>query len=248
MLFQKVQKFVENAKTATALDEVGDLMHEITLELGFDYFALLHALRQNAAPSETVHLTSYPESWVDVVQERAYWVDDPVFVACERADAGFEWRDIPVLLSLSARQRDVMSHASTAGLRNGFTVPIPKGGAIVALCSFATRSEEKVDATSTAAAQAVGWFAFEAVRRIAIATPQQPRSQSPALTPRQLDCVVLYARGKSDAVIGHLLGISHKTANEHIENAKRRYGVATRQQLLTRALWHGQLSFADILQ
>jgi len=248
MLFEKIQSFVDHAKRAATLDEVGDLMHEITGELGFEYFALLHALRQNAAPSETVQLTSYPETWIGLVQERAYWVDDPVFAACELADAGFAWSDIPGLVNLNERQRDVLRLASMQGLRHGFTVPIPKGGTIVALCSFATGRDADVDGVSTAAAQAVGWFAFEAVRRIAIAASPPPRNPSPALTPRQLDCVVLYARGKSDAVIGQLLGISHKTANEHIENAKRRYDVATRQQLLARALWHGQLSFADILR
>jgi LuxR family transcriptional regulator, quorum-sensing system regulator CciR len=247
MLFEKVQKFVDGAKRATVLDDVDELLKTITFELGFDYFALLHALRQNAAPSETVQLTSYPVDWVDQVQERAYWVDDPVFAACELADAGFEWSSIPSLLSLSARQREVLRSAAAQGLRNGFTVPIPKGGAVVALCSFATGREAPIDAASAAAAQAVGWFAFEAVRRIAVTAPP-PREPAPALTSRQLDCLVLYARGKSDGVIARLLGISRKTANEHVEAAKRRYAVATRQQLLARALWHGQISFADILQ
>jgi LuxR family quorum-sensing system transcriptional regulator CciR len=247
MLFERVQNFVDRAKRASELAEVDDLLREITRELGFDYFALLHALRPNATPADTVHLTNYPGNWVDQVQERAYWVDDPVFAVCELADAGFEWRDIPTLVSLSQRQRDVMRNAATEGLRNGFTVPIPKGGSIVALCSFATGSDDPLSPVNAAAAQGIGWFAFEAVRRIAIASPP-PRNAAPGLTPRQLDCVVLYARGKSDSVIADLLGISPKTANEHIETAKRRYGVATRQQLLTRVLWHGQLSFADILQ
>lgn len=248
MLFEKIQTFVDNAKRARALTDVSDLMHEITGELGFDYYALLYALRQNAAPSETINLTSYPASWTDSVLERAYWVDDPVFAACELADAGFNWKDIPAIITLNERQRNVLKFAATHGLRSGFTVPIPKCGAIVALCSFATRREDCVDAPSTAAAQAVGWFAFEAVRRIVVTTVPEARNPAHTLTPRQLDCIVLYARGKSDAVAGRLLGISRKTANEHIENAKSRYGVATRQQLLARALWHGQLSFADILQ
>ena len=246
MLFEKVQSFVSGAKRASTLDEVTDILGEITGELGFDYFALLHALRQNAAPSETVQLTSYPPHWVDLVQDRAYWVDDPVFAMCEIANAGFEWREIPGFLTLSQRQREVLHDAAAEGLRNGFTVPIPKGGSVVALCSFATHDEDPLDPGHIAAAPAVGWFAFEAVRRLVIEAPPVP-APAPVLTSRQLDCVVLYARGKSDTIIAELLGISHKTANEHIEGAKRRYGVSTRQQLLARALWHGQVSFADIL-
>jgi len=39
---------------------------------------------------------------------------------------------------------------------------------------------------------------------------------------------VLAAQGKSDTDAGVLLGISNQTVHQHIETAKRRYGVATR--------------------
>ena len=246
MLFRKVQAFVDDAKKVTNLKMLTDLTQGITQDLGFDCFALLHTSKSNAPPAEMLQLTTYPSNWVDMVRDRAYWVDDPVFAACEIADAGFPWHHIPDMVVLSDRQRDVMRLARTEGLLDGFTVPIPKAGTTVGLCSFATRRDSGANRDSTAAAQAVGWFAFEAARRIGTAMPlQQP---PPPLTPRQLDCVVLYARGKSDSVMGRLLGISPKTCNEHIEIAKRRYGVSTRQQLLARALWNGQLSFADILR
>ncbi len=245
MLFNKVQAFVDNAKKAPDLQALADLTQGITQDLGFDYFALLHTPRPNAPPADTLQLTTYPSNWVDLVRDRAYWVDDPVFTACEIADAGFPWRHIPDMVVLSDKQRDVMRLARNEGLLDGFTVPIPKCGTTVGLCSFATRREGGANRDNAAAAQSVGWFAFEAARRIGTSMPLQP--PAPPLTPRQLDCVVLYARGKSDSVMARLLGISPKTCNEHIEIAKRRYGVATRQQLLARALWNGQLSFADIL-
>ncbi|MBL8646373.1 MAG: autoinducer binding domain-containing protein [Sphingosinicella sp.] len=246
MLFKKVQAFVDKAKKADDLLILTDLTQAITEELGFDCFALLHSPRQNRVPAETVQLTTYPGAWVEMVRDRAYWVDDPVFAACEIAVAGFPWKHIPEMVVLSERQRDVMRVARDEGLLDGFTVPMPKGGTTVGLCSFATRRERRNDHYGAAAAQSVGWFAFEAARRI---STHEPILLPPAaaLTPRQLDCIVLYARGKSDAMMARLLGISPKTCNEHIEIAKRRYGVATRQQLLARVLWNGQLSFADIL-
>ncbi len=246
MLFKKVQSFVDKAKKANDIAALTNLTQAITEELGFDCFALLHSPRQRGAPAETVQITTYPDNWVEMVRDRAYWVDDPVFAACEIAVAGFPWKHIPDMVVLSERQRDVMRLARREGLLDGFTVPMPKGGTTVGLCSFATRRERPSDHYAAAAAQSVGWFAFEAARRInAHELIQLPPAA--ALTPRQLDCIVLYARGKSDASMGQLLGISPKTCNEHIEIAKRRYGVATRQQLLARALWNGQLSFADIL-
>ena len=67
------------------------------------------------------------------------------------------------------------------------------------------------------------------------------------LSPRQLDCVILAGRGKSDRDVGQLLGISGQTVHQHIEEAKRRYHVATRQQLIVRALFDSQITFADLM-
>ena len=59
--------------------------------------------------------------------------------------------------------------------------------------------------------------------------------------------MVLAAQGKSDWEIGRLLGISESTVHKHIEDAKRRFGVSTRIQLVVRGLAEARLSFADIL-
>jgi LuxR family transcriptional regulator, quorum-sensing system regulator CciR len=57
---------------------------------------------------------------------------------------------------------------------------------------------------------------------------------------------VLAARGKSDTVIGQLLGLSPHTVNEHFERAKARYGVASRTELVVCALRDGQLTYEDV--
>jgi DNA-binding CsgD family transcriptional regulator len=51
------------------------------------------------------------------------------------------------------------------------------------------------------------------------------------------------ATGKSDWQIGQILEISNKTVNYHAENLKRKYGVATRIQVVVAALRDGQISF-----
>ncbi|WP_243442443.1 response regulator transcription factor [Sandarakinorhabdus limnophila] len=71
--------------------------------------------------------------------------------------------------------------------------------------------------------------------------------EGPKLTQRQLDCLVLAARGKSNWVAGQLLGLSGGTVHKYLEAAKTRYGVATRTELVVRALFDGQLSFADVM-
>ena len=57
----------------------------------------------------------------------------------------------------------------------------------------------------------------------------------PRLSKREQEVLYWAAVGKSDREIGIILSISKKTANMHIENAKRKYGVRTRTQLVFEA-------------
>jgi DNA-binding CsgD family transcriptional regulator len=56
------------------------------------------------------------------------------------------------------------------------------------------------------------------------------------LSPRETECLRLSARGKTDIQIGRVLGISPRTARFHVENAKKKLGVATRVQAVAEAL------------
>jgi DNA-binding CsgD family transcriptional regulator len=59
------------------------------------------------------------------------------------------------------------------------------------------------------------------------------------VTARESEILAWVAVGKSDWAIGRLLRISGKTVNFHVENAKRKFGVATRVQAVVVALREG---------
>jgi DNA-binding CsgD family transcriptional regulator len=59
------------------------------------------------------------------------------------------------------------------------------------------------------------------------------------ITARESEILAWVAVGKSDWAIGRLLKISGKTVNFHVENAKRKFGVATRVQAVIVALRTG---------
>ena len=94
-------------------------------------------------------------------------------------------------------------------------------------------------------AQLVGAFAYEAARRLRRARGL-PSSPVP-LTQRQIDCVLLVARGKSDWEISRILGIAEDTVTEHLDAARGRYGVSRRGQLVVRALYDGWFSLTDAI-
>ncbi len=55
------------------------------------------------------------------------------------------------------------------------------------------------------------------------------------------------AQGKSDWDVARILGLSPDTVHDHVEAAKRKYGVATRTQLVVRALFDSKIAFTDVV-
>ncbi len=248
--FRDVQGFIRNANEAQNLQELSGVLDGMSRSLGFRYYALGHHVR--VVSGTLLQIANYPHSWAERFAERGYLADDPAVTACQKAIVGFLWSDIHLLIPLNERQKTILSESRAAGLGEGFTVPIHLPGECSGSCNFVTTFGKTIGASVLPIAQYVGCFAFEAARRLAqIAGEQSSNCRAPTvphLSSRQLDCIVLAARGKSDTDAGQLLGISNQTVHQHIETAKRRYGVATRTQLIVRALFDSQLAFRDIIR
>lgn len=247
--FSDVEEFVRQANRVTLPGELTSLLADGMRTLGFDHVALVHHVQRPAA--ESVQYVDYPDAWKELATKRDYFADDPVLAACEVSAAAFLWSDLPRILALTDRQSEILQSAFACGLGEGFTVPVNVPGDFPGSCSFAMRGGRDIPAGVLPAAQYMGCFAFEAARRIRTLERSRARPASverPRLTSRQLDCVVLAAQGKSDWHIAQLLGISGDTVHQHIETAKRRYGVASRTQLVVRALFDSQITFADTIE
>ncbi len=246
--FEIVQEFVTASKGAKSMSDLRDLIDVSSKELGFDYYAIVHHIRFGHPSRDKIRLSNYPLEWLAVLREKESF-HDPVLKAAERASSGFLWSRVEDVLPLTQSQRDHMKLAVRFGLAEGFTVPNHVPGETFGSCHFAVRQQSALPGECVPAAQALGCFAFEAARRTL--REKQELSENyvvPApLTDRQRDCVLFAARGKSDSVIAQLLDIRPSTVNEHIEAAKRRYSVATRTQLIVRALFGSEISFSEVI-
>ena len=59
------------------------------------------------------------------------------------------------------------------------------------------------------------------------------------LTPREVEVLVLAARGSTTKAIAHRLGISPKTAGNHLERVYAKAGVSSRAEAALFAMRHG---------
>ncbi len=248
--FDDVQIFVREANRVSDMVSLRGLLEDTVKSLGFDYFALLHHVDLSRRTHDFVRLVHYPQSWKEKTVKQEYYSDDPILAVSQKSVTPFLWTDVPRLMPLSQRQEEILNSAQLAGMGNGVTVPINIPGDFSGSCSFSMRFGRDIPLPSLPTAQYLGCFAFQAARRLV----QKQASAKPVvelahqrLSPRQLDCVILAGRGKSDRDVGQLLGISGQTVHQHIEEAKRRYNVATRQQLIVRALFDAQITFSDLM-
>jgi DNA-binding CsgD family transcriptional regulator len=201
-----------------------------------------------APPREAVLLHNYPSEWERIFSELKLHESDPVLLYAEQTLLPFFWSSPKFQESLTLPQHEILEHAARLGVTNGYTVPIHPPwalGAMSASCSVVP-DDEPIDPRVYYHIPLLAMYLYEAACR-AQGLPLQA-DQRVLLSMRERQCLELVAEGKSDWAIGQILGIGESTAHTHIERAKRRLGVATRQQAVVRALISRQISFGDVVR
>lgn len=255
--FDAVQVFVDEARTLRRPSELRGLLADVTSEMGFSYFALMHHVDLSGYTEALTHmemgelvaLSTYPECWIERYIADGIVTNDPVLLASHRTNMGFCWSEIPTLIPVTEAHREIRERTIKAGIDDGFTVPAHVPGEANGSCNFAMATGRALPRDNLKMAQLVGGFAFQAARAMVFnAFPSAKRPIKGPLTQRQLECVMFAARGKSDWEIGQILGISQGTVKRHIEDARAHYEVASRMQVVMRALFEGQIGLVDALR
>ncbi len=230
-------------------------MHGISNDMGFDYFALVHhvdlrsfgTLDGPLLTGEFLALSNYPEGWIEQYINDEVVNFDPRLLASQRTNVGFGWDQLHEIIDLTPIHHTIIERARHAGIEDGFTVPANVPGELNGSCNFAVGHERAAPRSNFAMAQLVGSFAFQAARSLVIHTRGLSSASPVKLTERQLECIVLVARGKTDWEIGKILGISDETVKQHIADARMRYDVTKRMQVVLRALYDGLVPLSEMV-
>ena len=251
----EVQAFIDESRRVASPAELHNLMQNITTDMGFEHFALVHHVdlrnfgrfNNYVLTNEFIALSNYPPAWVEqyILDEVVNF--DPRLLASQRTNVGFGWDQLDEIIELTPRHMAVIDRARRAGIDDGFTVPANVPGELNGSCNFAVGPGTQVPRHSFPMAQLVGSFAFQAARGMVIRQRGINTGPPVKLTDRQLECIVLVARGKSDWEIGTILGISEETVKRHIADARARYDVPKRTQVLIRALYDGLVPISEML-
>lgn len=239
-----IDQFEARAGPCITLQALARLLDEVSRELGFHHFALLHHQSLRGPRPALVRLDTYPEGWQAELAQRDLIGEDPVHLASGRTNVGFSWSGLGALVTLGPRQREVLERGRRFGIGEGFTIPVNIPGEPVGSCSFAVRAGADLPVRHLLCAETIGARAFSAARRI----HGYPARAKPArLSRRERQCVRLVAAGKSDWEISRILGIGLETVRQYVKRARAAYDVVSRAQLVACALRDAVITFDEAI-
>lgn len=191
-------------------------------------------------------------AWRRYYFDQGYHKIDPVAHTHHGFRGSYTWTDVKALTA-SEPEQAIWSDARAGGMREGLIVPIAPRRPVQTTVRLTTPEEAFAPEFLPLLQSIAVVYAFATSSHCM--TPQQPIHKPPeklsppapskeVLTERELECLYWVARGKSNPEIATIIKLSRHTVNTHIENAKRKFGVATRVQAVALAHQLGLLSIA----
>lgn len=226
------------AITKAFLDQVG--------KFGFRKFSYVARGKSAEKTKYEYVATNYPKKWNAYFIEKRYFEIDPTLERARQTLMPFAWSDLKDRRSLSGIQRQLFDEASAFGLRHGFTVPIHAPGGADGLVALATDVAPREFAGEIGHARHLlhllalhyhmrATAAWQRAGKLENKTQSKAETASP-ITLREADCLLWTARGKSAWETAVILGVSERTVNFHIENARHKLDAQSKTQAVVRAI------------
>ncbi|WP_246094114.1 MULTISPECIES: LuxR family transcriptional regulator [Mesorhizobium] len=177
------------------------------------------------APHDPALMQNYPDEWQERYFEMGYDRIDPIIKTSRKRVGAFRWSEVYNDASTTEDERRVFDEAATFGLRSGISVPLHGPNGNFAIMSFAQDLDRDFQNCAITYLQIAAFHFYIMVEQFANSRVKEDVAD---LSPREKECILWTARGKSSWEIGIVLGISVNTVNFHIKNAMRKLDTTSR--------------------
>lgn len=206
-------------------------------EQGFDLFTYLE-LHPSEGPYNSYRISTYPSVWINRYVEKSYREIDPAVLNAKRRLDALVW-PLPEFDGVSTeRLSEFYSEAAQFGIQSGFSVPIHGPGSVSALLVAATDAS-RGEVQNTLRRQLHVWRMVLATVFVASMRFRQRKPNDVALSPRETECLLWTARGKTAREIGMILSIAERTVVQHLTNACRKFDVYSKHLAVVKAISMG---------
>jgi DNA-binding CsgD family transcriptional regulator len=235
-------EFLQNAQDVTSLDALNRRFAEVVEPFGFSMFQYCH-LATPGQPLLPRMLFGRPdERWNQCYRQQRMFKRDPALNAIFSNARPFTWSDIRRNATLDVDCR-IFDEAAELGLCEGLVIPIHGPHGSVAGLQV-VGGEPNLDPALRPTLHALGLM-YGALG-LPLSELDADRTPKRGLSPREKECLLWAARGKSDWDTGMILGLSERTVSMHCDRARARLGARTRIQALATALRLGWITADEI--
>uniref|UniRef100_UPI001568E1C3 autoinducer binding domain-containing protein n=1 Tax=Sinorhizobium psoraleae TaxID=520838 RepID=UPI001568E1C3 len=193
---------------------------------GYDRFAYLQTEGLDIRT-----FNSYPEPWQDIYLGSKYSRIDPVVTEAKRRRDMFFWTADDWPARGSSPLRRFRDQAVDHGIRCGVTIPVEGSFQSTMMLTFASR-EREVDISGLLDAKKAVQVVMAVHYQLKILAAKTAVSPKRMLSPRELTCVMWATRGKNTPDTAKLTGITPRTVQHHLDNAREKLDAKTVTQLV----------------
>ena len=174
----------------------------------------------------------FPTEWAARYNDRDYVFRDPVVQRLQSDRNLFSWADAYSSCRSSSDVKLIRGEASEFGLVDGLVVPIQSVDGAHAAFSFGGERPQ----ISGEDAAALAFVTNFAAGHLLTIVSRRKVGEHTRLTPREVDCLIWSAEGKTDWEISKILGISRSTVLKHIASAREKLGAMNKTHAVAMAL------------
>jgi DNA-binding CsgD family transcriptional regulator len=233
-----IDRFLDGLSEFDNPDQLRDALAVQVSEFGFDYFAY-HMVRPVQGPRQRFVVSNYPERWMEHYFDNDYIHVDAVLAAAVKSNSSISWRDLRH--NLSPAQRQIFDEAGEFKINQGITIPVHGyGGSLATLTVGGDLSDcafDDVWRESKSALMLAALYTHESASRMAVSG----LTSEARLSPRERECLLWAARGKSAWETGTIIGTSERAVRFHFENVLNKLGVHSKIHAVVRAILTGQI-------
>jgi DNA-binding CsgD family transcriptional regulator len=182
--------------------------------------------------------STYSEHWLHRYLLRGYIRVDPVVQEGFRSQLPFFWSELP----LSPQAADLMKDALAFGLGgSGYSVPVVDKHVRRALVSLNSSMAADSWAEFIQANRPAIIEGANRLHRMAIAELFGGHDPLPRLSPREIEILHWFAKGKDHKDIGMIMNMSHHTVRAYMRSARHRLDCSSVAQAVAKATRLGLL-------
>lgn len=243
---ERASRALEDAST---LKDLLAVLAEAATPFGFAYAALARHVHLQSGLMEPEMVTNYPSAWHDLFERRDYSLTSPVLAACQRRGGAIRWTDLETIIPLTRIQREYLDEMRKLGMQSGCTIASHMPDRPTISVHFVVKDGAPLESRPFMLAILLGIAAGQHARTLwQSQLPHVQIATDERLSPRQVDCIKLVARGMTSWEIAAVLGISDQTVSEYLTDARRRLGVSNRAQLVLKSLKLGYFTLDDVTE